>query len=235
MNTPFRSRLGLLILGMVLISASVGLAESLVAPQDLRVQKRDGKFVGRWTAVKGASHYEVWVQRFGRWSFNEKRLETTPFTSSFELPVDDERARFKVRAVDADGAKSAFSSEVRARAVKSQESPSSTTTSNETSGGIKSDFDPKAPPPPPPTGLFAIWIEPDVIKLVWRHVEAAKNYAVEENREGKWVSIPSIEFPKVNNALIKAHPAPGPYHFRVRSVGKNGRASKPSRTTRAKR
>lgn len=222
---------------LFVVAACSGLeAQELEAPGDLKVVRKGDFFRGRWSPVRGSAYYEVWVEKFGRWSFNKKNLATTPFTSSFELPVEDERARFRVRAVDSSGNPGAFSAEVRAvRAVETPDEEKSTSSSTYREGGKSTDtFDPKAPPPEPPTSLFALWTDKDTIKLVWSGPKNAVKYSVEEYRDGQWISIPLIEFPKKNNAVIKNHPTPGPYKFRVRSVGSNGRASKPSRSTTAK-
>lgn len=233
MKLPVRQLCLTLLLGLGLVTTPC-LSQELPAPTDLEVVRDGNLFKGRWNAVKGASYYEVWVNSFGRWSFNPKKLETSPFTSSFELPVSDERAVFKVRAMDAEGKPGKYSADVPATRFAKKDKVKTTSTTNQ-SKGKDASFDPKAPPPDRPTSLFAIWVEPSVIKLVWRGPKEAKSYSVEELVEGKWKSIPFIEFPKVNNALIKKHPSPGPYKFRVRSVGANGRASEPSRPTTAKR
>ncbi|MFA5506005.1 MAG: hypothetical protein WC314_16410 [Vulcanimicrobiota bacterium] len=211
----------------------LGWAETgLSAPSGLVVEREGAMYKGRWDAVPGASYYEVWVKNYGRWVFDAKALETSPFTSSFELRVEDERARFRVRAVDSQGVAGDYSGETGSTKVAESAAPDrSTAISSSSAGG----FDPKAPPPPPPTGLFAIWTETDIIKLVWYDARGAKNYAVEELIDGVWVSPARIEFPRANTALIKDHPSPGPYRFRVRSVGSNGRASEPSRPTTAQR
>ena len=145
-------------------------------------------FRGRWDAVPGASYYQVWVKNFGRWTFDPNEMQTSPFTSSFELRVMDERARFKVRAIGPKGAESDYSDEVAPvwRKVTTSESEDRATTRTGSSG--TPEFDPKAPPPDPPTGLFTIWVEPEVIKLVWQESKGAKNYAVEEYRDGSWAS-----------------------------------------------
>jgi hypothetical protein len=228
-SSALLSTLMLLALSLTLTSS----AQDLPAPTDFVVERVGDNFEGRWKAVEGASYYEVWVEKFGRWSFNRKDLETSPFTSSFELRVADERSQFKVRAVDASGRAGKYSAEVRAkvRPIEPQTDPKSATNKPES----RDRFDPTAPPPDPPTSLFTVWSDNDTIKLVWRGVKGAKNYSVEEFIEEKWVSIPSIEFPKPNTAIIKKHPTPGPYKFRIRSVGTNGRASEPSRPTTAKR
>lgn len=210
-------------------------AQELQAPEEFSVELIEDRFKGQWSAVTGASFYQVWVERFGRWSFNEKEMDYSPFTSSFELPITDERSRFRVRAVGRGGELGPFSEEVtpiRRRGNAKGTSSKSDSTHSSSSG---SDFDPKAPPPPPPTSLFAVWIEHETIKLVWREAGNAKNYAVEEQIDDAWVSVTNISFPRSNTAIIKKHPMPGPYRFRVRSVGSNGRASEPSMPTTAKR
>ena len=216
--------------------STFALSQTLPAPKALEVERDETFFYGRWNSVPGSSHYEVWVKSYGRWSFNEKEFETSPLTSSFQLPIRDERALFKVRAVSPTGGPGEFSGEVMARRKRSAESPDpSSTASDNSSAGNPQDFDPKAAPPEPPTSLFALWVDNTTIKLVWQESLGAKNYSVEEYREDNWVSIPLIDFPKPNTALLKNHPTPGPYRFRVRAVGKNGRASEPSRATTVER
>jgi hypothetical protein len=220
-------------LPLFLLSLPV-LADGLAAPDELIVERDGDMYKGRWQAVPGASYYEVWVKNFGRWTFNPNTLATSPFTSSFEIRVEDERARFKVRAVDTEKVAGEYSAETvpvkkAAKKAEPEERESRLT------GGKVDRFDPDAPPPAPPTGLFTVWTEPDVIKLVWQDSKGAKNYAVEEYSDGKWTSPARIEFPRKNAAIIKNHPAPGPYKFRIRAVGNNGRASEPSRTTTAQR
>lgn len=237
MNTPRSGKR--LLLGILLGSAftlSLAVAQPLEAPENFTVELVQERFRGKWSPVKGAGFYQVWVERFGRWSFSEKELEYTPFTSSFDLPVTDERARFRVRAVDKDGQTGPFSKEVAPVRVRASETPEpDSQVSRGNSKASNSEFDPKAPAPPPPTSLFAVWIEQDVIKLVWRGPTGAKTYSVEEEVNGEWVSVTSIKFPRKNTALIKNKPVPGPYRFRVRSVGANGRASEPSFPTTVKR
>lgn len=226
---------GLFLVCFLLLALPVVADQDLAAPTGLVVERDGEMYRGRWNAVSGASYYEVWVKNFGRWTFNPKTLETSPFTSSFSLRVEDDRARFKVRAVDSEGVPGDYSSEI-APVLKTAEGSGKNGKDPKTGSGRKSsDFDPEAPPPEPPTGLFTVWTEQDVIRLVWQTSKGAKNYAVEEYRDGKWTSPPKIKFPKKNTAVIENHPAPGPYQFRVRAVGKNGRASEPSRPTTAKR
>lgn len=226
---------GRLLCVLVLLLALPGVAEEPGTPSGLVVERDGTLYRGRWTAVSGASYYEVWVKNFGRWTYNPNTLETSPFTSSFSIRVEDDRARFKVRAVDSDGVKGRYSQEVAPTLKTADENSGSSGQATRTGGKSASDFDPEAPPPDPPSGLFTIWSEQDVIKLVWQDSKGAKSYAVEEFVNDKWISPAKIEFPKKTTAVIKGHPAPGPYKFRVRAVGKNGRASEPSRETTAKR
>jgi len=223
---------------LFLATLATASSQPLSAPTGLTVESDGETFRGHWTPVKGASYYEVWIEKFGRWSFNEKEFETSPFTSSFEIRVADERSRFKVRAMSADGESGAFSAVVKARLVQPAPPENvgmTTSPSDKESKATPDAFDAKAPPPDPPTSLFTLWTDNSVIKLIWREAKGAKNYAVEELIDDEWVSIPSIEFPTPNTAIIKNHPTPGPYKFRVRSVGFNGRASEPSRATTARR
>lgn len=228
-------KLSLLTLFLVFITLCSTQAEGLPAPTNLLVKQVDDRFAGRWDAVEGASYYQVWVKAFGRWSFHEKTLETSPFTSSFELKTEDERSLFKVRAVGPNGTVGAFSEEVPAVQQQSVAPEVLNHEQSASEGSEQGAFDPKATAPEPPTSLFAVWIEQGVIKLVWQVSVGAKNYAVEELMGPKWTSVSRIEFPKSNTALISGHPAPGPYRFRVRAVGKNGRASEPSRSTTIQR
>lgn len=224
---------GILALTLCLFGLSAPVrAQGLDAPKELVVERDGEMYRGRWEAVSGASYYEVWIKNFGRWTFNPNTLATSPFTSSFEIRVEDERARFKVRAVDSDNLAGDYSTEVAPTKKVAEELDER---ARSTTSGKVDRFDPDAPPPEPPTSLFTVWTEPDVIKLVWQDSKGAKNYAVEEYIDGKWTSPPKIEFPRKNTAMIKNHPAPGPYRFRIRAVGSNGRASDPSRTTTAKR
>ncbi|MCA9797442.1 MAG: fibronectin type III domain-containing protein, partial [Candidatus Eremiobacteraeota bacterium] len=96
--------------------------------------------------------------------------------------------------------------------------------------------DPKAPAPDAPTGLFAFFTSQDEIKLTWRAVRLADRYYVEEELEGKWEPVkPEVQVRSSNEVLIKEHPTPGPYRFRVRAVGKNGKSSSPSFPVTARR
>lgn len=207
-------------------------AEPLAAPKNLSVSTDGTLYRGRWEAVPGASYYEVWTRQYGNWRFNEKDHETSPFTSSFEKSGSDDRTRFKVRAVSADGEKGDFSDETTA--VVETAAPVTRPGVSGSSGPSNDGFDVEAPAPPPPSSLFTVWTGPREIRLVWQASEKADHYIIEELKDGKWGSVMGVDFPKETTAIIKEKPMPGPYQFRVRAIGRNGRASEPSRPTTAK-
>lgn len=223
-------RLAVLLLALVVLCAP-GWGQSLAAPENFSVTSDGSVFRGRWDAVPGATHYEVWVRLYGNWKFNEKDHSASPFTSSFEIPGSDDRAVFKVRAVSADGQKGRFSQEQQAVAAPVSQRPGGSSVVSSKGDG----FDPEAPAPAPPSSLFAVWGDPREIRLVWQASENAARYAVEEFKDGKWISVTKVEYAKDTTAIIKDKPMPGPYQFRVRAIGRNGRASEPSRATTAKR
>ncbi len=228
----------LLPLWMVLAVTSLwvpGLCDEIPAPTSFTVTCDGSTFRGRWDPVKGASYYEVWTKQFGGWRHDEKEFAQSPFTSSFELPGHDDRTVFRVRAVFADQSKGEFSDAVSVERVAAESSePIRTKRTGKGSAGATS-FDPEAPPPEPPSSLFAVWNDPREIRLVWQASKDTVRYSVEELVEGTWVSVQGIEFPKDTSATIKDRPMPGPYQFRIRAIGRNGRASDPSRPTTAKR
>lgn len=224
-----------LVLGGIIFVSVPGLCDEMAGPTSFTVTNDGSTFRGRWDPVKGASYYEVWTQQFGGWRHDEKDFAQSPFTSSFELPGDDDRTKFRVRAVFPDQSKGEFSDTATAQPVASEASgPASTTKTGRAPSG-SSDFDPEAPPPEPPSSLFAVWNDPREIRLVWQASKGAVRYSVEEMVDDTWVSVQGIEFPKDTSATIKDRPMPGPYQFRIRAVGRNGRASEPSRATSAKR
>lgn len=229
MSPTRRLALGFLSWGAL---ATLAAGQPLVAPAKLRVTVDGSVYRGRWDSVPGASHYEVWMRLYGNWKHNEKDPESSPFTSSFDIPGSDDRALFKVRAVSADGAKGPFSEEAQATPAELPRPGA-----GPSSGAGRSDdgFDPEAPPPAAPSSLFAVWGDPREIRLVWQASEKATRYTVEEFKDEKWVSVTKIEFVKDTTAVLKDRPMPGPYQFRVRAIGRNGRASEPSRPTVAKR
>lgn len=229
------SRVARRLLGAALITILLVVpvwAESLEIPEELTVTFNGSVFRGRWQSVKGASHYEVWTKLYGNWRFDSKDQELTPFTSSFELRGSDDRMWFKVRAVSGSGQVGPFSDEMQA-SPSAIESPSQRPVLSENSSP-KDDFDPQAPAPEPPSSLFTVWTDARELRLVWQASPKAIRYTVEELKDGKWISIPKVEYPKPTTAVIKDKPQPGPYQFRVRAVGRNGRSSEPSRPTTAK-
>ncbi len=212
--------------------ATAVIAQPLVPPTNLSVTVDGSVYRGRWDAVPGASYYEVWMRLYGNWKHNEKDPDASPFTSSFEIPGSDDRATFKIRAVAPDGAKGAFSEEAQATEAVLPRPGANPSTGP---GRVDDGFDPEAPPPSPPNSLFAVWADPREIRLVWQASEKATRYTIEEFRDEKWVSVTKVEFVKDTTAVLKDRPMPGPYQFRVRAIGRNGRASEPSRPTTAKR
>lgn len=204
----------------------------MAAPRELNVSNDGAMFRGRWQAVSGASHYEVWTRLYGNWKFDAKNPDLSPFTSSFELPGSDDRMWFRVRAVSPSGEVGEFSEETQASPnlpAETQGPDGSATSSKPTD-----EFDPQAPPPESPSGVFAVWTDTREIRLVWQASPKAARYTVEELRDGRWTSLTGVEYPKSTTALIKDKPQPGPFVFRVRAVGRNGRASEPSRPATAK-
>lgn len=210
-------------------------AQQLPAPQSLKVTLKNGVFYGSWEAIEGASYYEVWTKLYGNWHFSEKEHQLMPFTSSFELAGSDERSLFKVRAVSSDGTRGEFGQAVSAtvETESARESRASRPSSADKTG--EATFDPEAPPPSAPKGLFAVWIDPRSVRLIWQAVDAAARYSVEELRDDKWASVVGLEVIKSTTVVIKDRPMPGPYRFRIRAIGANGRASAPSWATTLKR
>lgn len=221
-------------LALCFVTLGPASAQELETPANLHVTIVKNSAQGSWDAVKGASYYEVWTEAFGKWNYDEKDLSASPFTSSFKLDIQDRRTRYKVRAVGPNGEKGPFSAEVMG-SEKPRETADAEDQKDYSKPGATSKFDPKAPPPEPPTSLFAVWNEARVIRLVWQGGKRAVKFTVEEQIDGRWESVHRISFPKKNTALIEEHPMPGPYKFRVRAIGENGRASEPSRTTTARR
>ncbi len=216
----------------VVLLVSPGWSESLEIPEELSVSHDGSTFRGRWQAVKGASHYEVWTKLYGNWRFDSKEPEMSPFTSSFEVRGSDDRMWFKVRAISGSGKVGPFSDEVQAIPTVVGASPQRPVLTDPSDK--RDDFDPETPAPEPPSSLFTVWTDPREIRLVWQASPKAIRYTVEELKDGKWVSLPKVDYPKPTTAVIKDKPQPGPYQFRVRAVGRNGRTSEPSRPTTAR-
>ena len=217
---------------LLLLLTAAAHAEPLAAPQNFSVSTDGSMFRGRWDAVEGASYYEVWTKLYGKWRFSEKEHEYSPFTSSFEVPGGDDRMMFRVRAVSADGRQGDFSQEQQATPVSV--TPTQTSSTSASSKGASDGFDPEAPAPEAPSSLFAVWTDPREIRLVWQATDKAVKYTVEEFKDGKWSGVLDVEYSKDTTAVLKNRPQPGPYQFRVRAIGRNGRSSEPSRPTTAK-
>lgn len=88
------------------------------------------------------------------------------------------------------------------------------------------DAKPKGPPPPAPLGLMGLFTGSGDIRLSWRPVAEATGYLVEEEREGKWVSLEEGVITENRPSLVvKGRSGAGPYLFRVRSVRDGVRSS----------
>lgn len=78
---------------------------------------------------------------------------------------------------------------------------------------------PKGPPPPAPLGVMGLFTGTGDIRLSWRPVAEATGYLVEEERDGKWVSVEEGVISENRPSLVvKGRSGAGPYVFRVRSV-----------------
>lgn len=87
---------------------------------------------------------------------------------------------------------------------------------------------PKGPPPPTPEGMMGIFNGEGQWRLSWRAVREATGYLVEEEKDGQWSVLDDGVIQENRPSLIvKSHPAPGPYLFRVRAV-RGGVRSSPS-------
>lgn len=211
------------------------LAEPLGAPTHVQIVLRSTTAHGRWNSVTGAAFYEVWTKLHGGWHFSSKEEQFSPLTSSFQDSHADERTWYKIRAVSAKGEKSEFSEAVRATVLDEELDSRRDDLSPLPSGTNPTQFNPDSPPPAPPESLFAVWSSAREVQLIWRTSPGAVSYAVEELVNDRWVSVIDLQFSKETTAVLKDRPMPGPYAFRVRAVGRNGRASAPSRVTTLKR
>ncbi|HXE73579.1 MAG TPA: fibronectin type III domain-containing protein [Candidatus Nitrosotenuis sp.] len=224
-----------LLLLLVLWALPLAAEEVLDTPAGLRVEvppapRGRTTVILRWEPVPGAVGYEVLQMRGGQWWLNEDDPNCIPITTSATLGgLEPGRTYlFRVRAVGPHSSVSQPSEPVEARTLDpemvSRPGPAPVATSTATRR-----IDPEAPPPPPPTGLFAIFQDSETIRLAWRSVPEAASYKVEEEKDGKWVALPGEEgYPKSPTTLLPDHPLPGPYKFRVRSVGANGKVSEPT-------
>ncbi len=191
----------------------------------------------KWKPVAGAVGYEVLEWKEGKWVFSEDDPSRIPFTSSTTIAglLPSTSYKFCVRAIGGDGKPSPVGEAIevmtRSRAVSMTSSPSQ---EEPTTVGLR---DPKAPAPKTPTGLFAFFTESDVIKLTWRKSPRATRYYVEEqDKSGKWVTVEKFVGERSDTEiLIPNHPSPGPYRFRVRAVGANGKSSDASFPVSARR
>ena len=192
-----------------------------------------------WDRVKGAVGYEVLEWKRGEWRLNDRDMNRVPLTSSTTINQlsNGLTYRFAVRAVFEDGKSTPLSQPVdyvAKREVKVFRKPDQSQVGKRRNR--VDQIDPKAPPPEAPTGLFALFSGQDVIKLSWRKVSGATRYFIEEEKNGEWIPVEKLDMAEgANVADIKNHPTPGPYRFRVRAVGRNGKSSDPSFPCTARR
>lgn len=220
-----------LLLVLLLASALPGPGrEALEAPGRVRVEvppAPDGTttLVLRWDPVPGAFGYEVYEYRGGRWVLDEENPSRIPVTTSTRLAglQPDTPYEFRVRAVGPDGQVSPMSEPVGGRTLAPGESAPAPPPAAPAP-------DPAEPPPPAPTGVIAVFGEDDTVQIAWRAVPGAVSYRVERQEEdGEWALIPGAAGrPSEPRTTVPGCPVPGPYRFRVRSVGADGQLSEPT-------
>ncbi len=223
---------------VLLLALTLPVFAQLPAPTNLRATLPTGvdgitRVDLRWDPVPGATGYEVLQFRGKDWWFDEEDPNRTPFTSSTTITglTEDSPYEFVVRAVGAQGVKSPNSATVGIRtASKSAVVAAATNPKPPTTQSTpKPRVDVSAPAPDEPTGLFAVFSENDRVQLSWRKAAGAASYQIEEEVEGKWIPAKDIVgAPESNSVVILNHPLPGPWRFRVISVGGNGKRSEPS-------
>ncbi|MGE0491689.1 MAG: fibronectin type III domain-containing protein [Vulcanimicrobiota bacterium] len=228
-----------LVTGLLVLLAGLALAQPS-APTGLTVTPNE-EVAGvnlRWDPVPGAVGYEVLQWRNGKWWFNDEDPSRTPLTSSTTIGnlEPNTEYRFSVRAVGGEGEAGALSEAVEASTRPREVTVRPTQPDAPVPNGSTTMVDPKLPAPDAPTGLFAFFTSQDEIKLTWRASRLADRYYVEEELQGQWAPVkPEVQVRSANEVMIKNHPTPGPYRFRVRAVGKNGKSSTPSFPVTARR
>lgn len=227
----------LLVMGLALPALARTAAPAHLTVKPLPSPEGQTALALQWDVVPGAVGYEVLQWRGGRWWFNPKDVDRIPMTSSTTIAglSPGTTYRFCVRTVGSDGSRSKPSAPVQATTLTMQASvPSGTSQTPATTAG--SSINPEAPPPAPPLGLIAVFSAQDQITLSWTPVRGATAYFVEERRDGRWVPCQHVVGSHAaSTVVIKDHPSPGPYSFRVRAVGANGKSSSPSFPAMAQR
>lgn len=239
---PWRATIRLTSFLLVVLLVTAPATAELPAPGGLVVEplpSPDGQTALelRWKVVPGAVGYEVLQWRGGQWLFDDQDDNRIPLTTSTTIAglQPGTTYRFSVRAVGANGQVSAQGEAAEGRTLVREVSISrgSVEEAPVTAG---SRVDPKAPPPAAPTGLFAVFAEQEEVKLTWRKVSGAAGYYVEEEINGAWEPCDEVVGDRASNSVvILNHPTPGPYRFRVRAVGANGKSSEPSFPVTARR
>lgn len=178
-----------------------------------------------WDPVPGASGYEVFQRRQGKWWLNEEDPNRTPLTTSTTISGLDSNTdyEFCVRAVGEAGKNSNYSI------------PSSGRTAAPGVAVVPSDVQrpsfrkPAGVTLDPPSGIIGLYSEADRIRLSWRPIPGAVRYTVEQEKNGVWGPAEKVvgDVAATQVTLID-RPAPGPYRFRVRAVNREGTLSDPS-------
>ncbi|MBI3925620.1 MAG: fibronectin type III domain-containing protein [Armatimonadetes bacterium] len=233
---------------LLALAHNAALAQDLPAPTGLKLvvpaaPNGHTRLELRWDPVPGAVGYEVLQHRAGRWWFNDSDLSRIPITSSTVISGLDPGTpyEFCVRAVGPGGKVSANSAPAGGRTLLREVSysprgkdPAEGFEDPEEAPILPSQTPPAAadlnlPAPEAPSGLIAVFHEQDRVKLSWRKVKDAKRYYVEEERNGVWKPVEKLQGePSSCIVTILEHYSPGPYRFRVRAVGPNGKSSAPS-------
>lgn len=231
-------RVPALLVGLLLaLWALPALADGLPAPQGLRVSPASGPegqttLVLQWEPVPGAFGYEVFMFKAGQWDLDEDDTDCIPMTASTRIGgLDpDTPYEFRVRAVGAGGAVSPMTAAVGARTVAVGSVGHTAVTATPPAQQRRKEADVAGPAPDAPSSAIGVFADSDTINLSWRKVAGASHYRVEEEKDGKWVEIPDANggLPQANRTVLKDHPRPGPFRFRISAVGANGRMSEPS-------
>ncbi len=230
--------------GIFILLGGVGVSAELPAPAGVIVRTPDppegsSSLELRWNPVRGAVGYEVYQYRAGRWWFDEQDIARTPLTSSTVITGLDPATtyRFRIKAIGPDGEKSPFSAVVQGTTLEAgageayqggsaDSSRSVLSGSKKVLSGDEVQARLKLPPPDPPNGIIGVFAGSDTVKLSWRQVKGAVRYYVEEFQDDRWRSV--AESRGKTYVEISDHPSPGPYKFRIRAVGVNGKSSPPS-------
>ena len=203
---------------------------TIPAPQRLSVAPTSGELGQHelhlvWDPVPGASGYEVFQRRQGKWWLNEEDPTCTPLTTSTTISGLDSNAdyEFCVRAVGEAGKNSVYSipSGGRTAAPGVAVAPSNIQRpSFRKPAGVSLE---------PPSGIIGLYSEADRIRLSWRPVLGAVRYTIEQEKNGVWSPAEKVVGDvAATSVTLVDRPSPGPYRLRVRAVNREGTLSDPS-------